>query len=77
VSNDIRNGTEEQNNRLFDREEWLTKNQVQGFFSHLAATRRRQQDCTEVDPYSRYLLQEEEEADRQYFIEEAIQKLRP
>lgn len=32
VSNDMRKTTDEQNNRLFDRKEWLTKSQVQGFF---------------------------------------------
>ena len=77
VSNDMRKATDEQNNRLFDREEWLTKSQVQGFFSRLAATRRRQQDCTEVDLNSKDLLRVEEEADRQYLIEEVTQELRP
>ena len=77
VSNDMRKATDEQNNRLFDRKEWLTKSQVQGFFSRLAATRRRQQDPTEVDLNSRDLLREEEEADRQYLIEEVTQELRP
>ena len=28
--------------RLFSRSEWLTKTQVQGFFSQLAASRRKQ-----------------------------------
>jgi len=73
----MRKATDEQNNRLFDRKKWLTKTQVQGIFSRLAATRRRQQDSTEVDPNSRDLLREEEEADRQYLIEEVTQELRP
>lgn len=77
VSNDMRKAADEQNNRLFDRKEWLTKSQVQGFFSRLAATRRRQQDPTEVDLNSRDLLREEGEADRQYLIEEVTQELRP
>ncbi|XP_020621914.1 uncharacterized protein LOC110059545 [Orbicella faveolata] len=77
VSNDMRKATDERNNRLFDRKEWLTKSQVQGFFSRLAATRRRQQDPTEVNLNSRDLLREEEEADRQHLIEEVTQELRP
>lgn len=28
--------------RVFERKDWLTKTQVQGFFSRLAAARRRQ-----------------------------------
>ena len=32
VSNDMRKTTDEQNNRPFDRKEWLIKTQVQGFF---------------------------------------------
>ena len=78
VSNDMRKAKDEQNNRLFDRKEWLTKSQVQGFFSRLAATRRRKQDpATEVDLNSRDLLREEEEANRQHLIEEVTQELRP
>ena len=41
VSNDMRKARDEQNRRLFEREEWLTKSQVQGFFSRLSANRRR------------------------------------
>ena len=77
VSNVMRKATDEQSNRLFDRKEGLTKSQVQGFFSRLAATRRRQQDPTEVHLDSRDLLREEEDADRQYLIEEVTQELRP
>ena len=77
VSSDMRKTTDEQNNRLFDRKEWVTKSQVQGFFSRLASSRGRQQDPTEVDLNSRDLLREEEETDRQYLIEEVTQELRP
>ena len=76
VSNDMRKTTDGQNYRLFDRKEWLTKSQGHVFFSRLAASRRRQQDPTEVDLNSRDLLREEEEADRQYLIEEVTQELR-
>ncbi len=43
VSIDMRNARDENNVRLFERECWLTKLQIQGFFSRLAATRRRHQ----------------------------------
>ena len=61
VSNDIRKAEDAQNNRLFTREEWLTKSQVQGFFSRLAATKRRQQGSAEIELDQRDLLQEDEE----------------
>ena len=32
VSNDMRTARGEQNNQLFDKQEWLSKSQVQGFF---------------------------------------------
>ena len=48
-----------------------------GFFSRLTSSRRKQQDPTEVDLNSRDLFREEEEADRQYLIEEVTQELRP
>ena len=48
-----------------------------GCFFRLAASRRRQQDRTEVDLNSRDLLRKEKEADRQYLIEEVTQELRP
>ena len=50
VSTDMRNAMDEQNNRLFTRDEWLTKTQIKGFFIPFTATRRRKQ-CSgkEVD----------------------------
>ena len=41
VDSDMRNAKDDNNRRLFRREEWLTKNQVKGFFSRLAAAGRR------------------------------------
>ena len=38
----MRNARTHDNQRRFGREEWLTKLQVQGFFSRLASSRRRQ-----------------------------------
>ena len=72
----MRKARDEQNNRLFDREQWLTKSQVQGFFSRLAATRRRHQPNPQIDEYGELLL-EDEEADRQQLIEEIAKELRP
>ena len=42
VSMDMRNARTEENNRLFSREEWLTRNQVQSYFSRLSALKRKQ-----------------------------------
>lgn len=77
VSSDMRKARDEQGNRLFDREEWLTKSQVQGFFSRLAAARRRQQGSAEINLSPRDLLLEDEEADRQLLVEEVANELRP
>ena len=41
VAADMRNAKDESNERLFTRTEWMTKTQVQSFFSRLAATRRK------------------------------------
>ena len=43
VAVDMRNAKNESNARLFTREQWLTKSQVQSFFSRLASMRRRDQ----------------------------------
>ena len=43
VAMDMRNAKNESNARLFTREQWLTKSQVQSFFSRLAAIRRKDQ----------------------------------
>ena len=40
----MRNAKNESNARLFIREQWLTKSQVQRFFSRLAAMRRKDRD---------------------------------
>ena len=43
----MRNARNERNERLFQREEWLTKTQIMGFFSRLASRQRtRGQDAT-------------------------------
>ncbi|CAH3046129.1 unnamed protein product, partial [Porites lobata] len=40
---DMRNAKNESNERLFTISEWLSKNQVQSFFSRMAAARRKEQ----------------------------------
>ena len=49
VSNNMDKAKDVQNNRLFTTEEWLTKSQVQGFFSCLAMMKRRQQGSAELN----------------------------
>ena len=61
---------------LIEKNGW-PKPKCRVVFPRLAASRRRQQDPAEVVLNSRYLLREEEEADRQYLIEEVAQELRP
>ncbi|XP_068684474.1 uncharacterized protein [Montipora foliosa] len=77
-SNDMRKARDEQNRRLFEREEWLTKSQVQGFFSRLSANRRRKQaPSPEGEQSSKELFLEEEEEERQRLMEHISEELRP
>ena len=76
VSNNMRKAKDAQNNRLFTREEWLNDSLVQGFFSRLAATKRRQQDSAEIELDQRDLLQEDEEFERQNLVAEIAEELR-
>ncbi|KAK3745380.1 hypothetical protein QZH41_001418 [Actinostola sp. cb2023] len=41
VAKDMRNARTVDNQRIFTREEWLTKSQIQGFFSRLVSARRK------------------------------------
>lgn len=41
VAQDMRTARDESGNRIFEREEWLTKSQIQGFFSRLTSSRRK------------------------------------
>ncbi|KAK3723366.1 hypothetical protein QZH41_015944 [Actinostola sp. cb2023] len=41
VAQDMRNAKTESGDRLFSRDEWLTKSQIQGFFSRLSSSRKR------------------------------------
>ena len=55
----------------------MTKNQVQGFFSRLAASRRRQQAHSEVEHNPKELFLEEKEAERQQLMVQISNELRP
>ena len=59
VSNDMCKTRDEQNRWLFERDEWLTKSQLQGLFSRLAASRRRQQARSEIEHNPKELFQDE------------------
>ena len=44
VAQDMRKAKSETGDRLFSRDEWLTKSQIQGFFSRLSSSRRKKPD---------------------------------
>ena len=73
----MRKTRDEQNRRLFERDEWLTKSQVQGFFSRLAASRRRQQAHSEIEHNPKELFLEEKEAERQRLMAHVSNEPRP
>lgn len=74
VASDMRNAKDENNSRLFRREEWLTKSQVRGFFSRLVAARRRRgnEDIDTNDAYA-----EEEEEEREKLLADIASELSP
>ena len=55
----------------------MTKSQVQGFFSRLAASRRRQQAHSEIEHNPKELFLEEKEAERQQLMVHISNELRP
>ena len=74
VAADMRTSRKPDGWRMFERKDWLTKSQVQGFFSRLAATRRRQgnQEVQIEDVYA-----EEEEQERHGVLENIAAQLSP
>ena len=74
VAADVRTSRTPDGSRMFERKDWLKKSQVQGFFSRLAATRRRQgiQDVQIEDVYAA-----EEEQDRHEVLENVAAQLSP
>ena len=47
VSADMQNARDEQNERGFSREEWLTAVQIKNFFSQLVSSKRKGQDAAD------------------------------
>ena len=74
VAADMRTARRPDGLRIFDRKDWLMKSQVQGFFSRLAATRRKQgnQEVQMEDVYA-----EEEEQERREVLESLAAELSP
>ena len=74
VAADIRKSRNQDGARIFQRKDWLSKRQVQRFFSRLAATRRRQgnQEVHVEDVYA-----EEEEQKRRGVLENVTAQLSP
>ena len=70
----MRNAKDDNNSRLFRREERLTKNQVKGCFSHLAAVRRR---CGHKDIDLNDAHAEEEEEKREKLLADIATELSP
>ena len=77
VSADMRNARDEENNRRFSREEWLSKNQIKSYFSRLASAKRKGQQTDDVDDRAELedILGEEEENSRQLLINNIIEKI--
>ena len=75
VSADTRNGRDEENNRRFCREEWLTKNQIKNYFSRLASAKRKLQDDVDDRVELEDILGEQEENSRQLLINSIIEKI--
>ena len=76
VAKDMRTARTHDNQRLFGREDWLTKLQVQGFFSRLASARRKQGWCgddtsEEVDEGD----EDDEVGEQRHAVEEVVENL--
>ena len=63
VEKDMRNARNPSNERLFNSKEWLTKSQIQSFFSRLAASRRKERGIVR--------LSVEQEEDVECLVEDA------
>ena len=76
VAVDMRNAKNDSNERLFARTEWMTKTQVQSFFSRLAATRRKDQGIVGILPDQEEDTQcLQEDSNRQELIDEVNKQL--
>lgn len=79
VAADMRTARADNGTRRFSRDEWLTKRQVQGFFSRLSAARRMKPASTEIADNDLQVLEDEivcsEEKDRAEMVEDIVSKL--
>ena len=77
VSADMRNARDEENNRRFSREEWLTQNQIKSYFSRLASAKRKGQQTEDLDDQAELedIFGEQEENSRQLLINSIIEKI--
>ena len=75
VSAEMRNARDEENNRRFSREEWLTKNQIKSYFSRLSSAKRKEQDDVDDRAELEDILGEQEEKSRQLLITSIIEKI--
>jgi len=73
---DMRTSRKPDGSRMFERKDWLTKSQVQGFFSRLAATRRRQGN-QEVQIEDVSAEEKEQERHGVYVLENVAVQLSP
>ena len=78
VAAEMRKARETDGTRRFERSEWLTKAQVQGFFSRLASSKRRNAS-QEVDEDDESLVEDElnylDEKERQNTIDEVVSQV--
>ena len=75
VSADMRNARDEENNRRFCREEWLTKNQIKSYFSRLASAKKKGHDDVHDRVELEDILGEQDENSRQLLINSIIEKI--
>ena len=74
VAADMRTARNPDSSRMFERKHWLTKGQVQGFFSRLAASRRSK---AHREALNEDVQAEEEEQERRAVLEEVATHLGP
>ena len=74
VAADMRTSRNPDGSRMFERKDWLTKSQVQGFVSRLAATRRRQEN---QEKQVEDVHVEQEEQERHGVLENVSAQLTP
>ena len=75
VAKAMRNARTHDNQRLFGREDWLTKLQVQGFFSRLASARRKQGWCGADTSEEGDEDDDREVGEQRHTVEEVIENL--